>query len=294
MIVSITYGALGFLADGYTDPFYVRFTTPKQKSMILGTSRAAQGIIPKVLNLKLVGEKFEGEIFNYGFTIIQSPYGKVYYHAIDEKLDKRTKNGLFILAVDPWAFCENKIQGMQFIESELELAKITNFNSYPNYDYLRNAYRESMFELVMNKINPDKTIFLHDDGWLEVTIDTSRNFIIANTKEKISDYKKKIALQSFSKERFYYFNKIVKLLKKHGTVVMVRIPVGKEMFSLENDFFSDFNNRMIDISKKQNIHFLSYKDMDYLYPDGNHLHKSSGLKFSEKLSKDINKILLHE
>ena len=37
-------------ADGNLDPFYIRFTTPKQKNMILGTSRAAQGLQPSIFD----------------------------------------------------------------------------------------------------------------------------------------------------------------------------------------------------------------------------------------------------
>mgnify|MGYP001024422816 CR=1 FL=1 len=40
--------AVIFKAGGKTDPFYVRFTTPKHQNMILGTSRAAQGLQPKI------------------------------------------------------------------------------------------------------------------------------------------------------------------------------------------------------------------------------------------------------
>jgi len=58
-------------ADGNTDPFYIRFTTPKQASLILGTSRAAQGLQPAVIN-----EIGKTQLFNYAFTLGQSPFGE--------------------------------------------------------------------------------------------------------------------------------------------------------------------------------------------------------------------------
>lgn len=60
-------------ADGYTDPFYIRFTTPKQNNLILGTSRAAQGLQPDVFK-----DILETDVYNYAFTVTHSPYGPTY------------------------------------------------------------------------------------------------------------------------------------------------------------------------------------------------------------------------
>ena len=39
--------------NGKIDGFYLRFTTPKQHSLVIGNSRAAQGIVPSVVNESL-------------------------------------------------------------------------------------------------------------------------------------------------------------------------------------------------------------------------------------------------
>ncbi|MCY0969567.1 hypothetical protein ACM642_10780 [Chryseobacterium sp. CY353] len=44
-IIAIHY-FLGGFAGGNTDSFYKRFTSPQQSNLILGNSRAAQGIRP--------------------------------------------------------------------------------------------------------------------------------------------------------------------------------------------------------------------------------------------------------
>ena len=36
-------------ANGSSDEFYLKLTTPKQGNLILGTSKAAQGVQPKIL-----------------------------------------------------------------------------------------------------------------------------------------------------------------------------------------------------------------------------------------------------
>ena len=151
-IIITSYVLLGFLADGKTDPFYLRFTSPKQHSLILGSSRAAQGIVSTILNDELDEAILEGEIYNYSFTVLHSPFGAVYLNAIKEKLSEKTKKGLFIISVDPWSI-SSRIDIDYPRESKLELAKISEFNSYPNYDYLRNAYQDSFtFRELVNKI----------------------------------------------------------------------------------------------------------------------------------------------
>ena len=92
-----------FVADGTTDEFYIRFTTPEQNSMIVGTSRAAQDILPAVIDSVLNNNHLAGASFNYAFTVAHSPYGPAYYESIKKKLNKNSKEGKFIVAVDPWS-----------------------------------------------------------------------------------------------------------------------------------------------------------------------------------------------
>jgi zona occludens toxin (predicted ATPase) len=83
-------------ANGESDAYYERLTTPAQTSLIIGTSRSAQGILPSILNSELG----RSDIYNFSFTISHSPYGPVYLDRIDQKLLKNSKNGIFILSVD--------------------------------------------------------------------------------------------------------------------------------------------------------------------------------------------------
>jgi hypothetical protein len=293
LCIAIIYALLGFLADGRTDPFYLRFTSKQKNSMILGTSRAAQGIVPKVVS-KLISKEIEGNLFNYSFTVLHSPYGKTYFKAIQEKLDKNTKNGLFIVAVDPWSIAQ-RTDIDYFRETELELAKINDFNSYPNYNYLRNAYQNSFFSLIKNKLMPEENMILHEDGWLEVTIDVRKEMIEKGSKEKIKDYRtKQLSNYKISLERIAYLEKTIALLKKYGTVVLVRIPVDKRMLAIENELDPIFTERIEKIANKFETKFLSYKDENYVFPDGNHMYKESGKIFSRKLGADINKLFTNE
>lgn len=86
LVISILFLWICSNADGYTDPFYMRFTTSKQNSLILGTSRAAQGLQPKFFDSIL-----KETILNYSFTVAHSPFGKTYLRSIKKKMDLNSK-----------------------------------------------------------------------------------------------------------------------------------------------------------------------------------------------------------
>ncbi|HEX8278894.1 MAG TPA: hypothetical protein VF540_09375, partial [Segetibacter sp.] len=166
-----------FLADGTIDTFYLRFTTPSQNSFILGTSRAAQGLQPDIIDSFLNQNGFASKLFNYSFTVAHSPYGPVYYEAIRKKLDKNTQNGIFIIAVDPWSISsgtKDPNDSTAFEENKLCLATTKAINSVrPNIDYLINSYAEPIFSIYIKRIKNllrEPPLVLHKNGWLEVKV----------------------------------------------------------------------------------------------------------------------------
>ena len=48
IILVISILAVFYVADGYADSFYLKISSSKQKNLILGTSKAAQGVQPQV------------------------------------------------------------------------------------------------------------------------------------------------------------------------------------------------------------------------------------------------------
>lgn len=284
--ISCIYLSLGYLADGYSDPFYLRFTTPKQKSLIIGTSRAAQGIAPSILNDKLDKSKFNLPIYNYSFTIHDSPYGETYYKLIVKKIDQKNNNGIFILDINPWGL--SSVRGLKFPrESKKHLSRLTYVSMNPNYDYLRSTYGSTMFDLIYKKINKDTTLLLREDGRLIVRIDMDSTEVLKRISSKAEVYKKTKA--KFSPYRLKWLKKTVNFLKNKGTVILVRIPVSEEFVELENKFMPNLDS----IIKKEfpDLKYLNYTGISnqFLYPDGNHLYHESCEKFTEILVKDINK-----
>lgn len=78
---------LGSFADGNTDNYYQHFTSPKPYNLILGSSRAAQGINPNILEKNLPDRKFD----NFALTVVDSPYVEIYLDAIKKKIRSQNK-----------------------------------------------------------------------------------------------------------------------------------------------------------------------------------------------------------
>jgi hypothetical protein len=290
ILVIVTYAILGFFADGHTDPFYLRLTSPKQKSLVLGTSRTAQGIQPKYLNKYITIEGVSKPIYNYGFTVLHSPYGETYFNAITAKVDTTSHNGLFILAVDPWNL-GSRIDINYQRETKKELGKINFYNISPNYDYLTNAYKKSMFTLPFTE---ESSMFLQKDGWLEVDVDMTPEKLKDRTVSKVEMYDLNLQFYKVSNSRILWLKKTVAFLSNYGEAIMIRIPIGKEILNIENKLSPNFDTIISENFKS--IRYLNYKDDydSYEFTDGNHLYKESGKEFSIKLAKDINHILREE
>lgn len=260
-------------ANGYTDPYYVRFTTPKQQSLILGTSRAAQGIQPKIFK-----ESINLDIFNYSFSNAQSPFGPIYFESIKKKLDENTKNGIFIVTIDPWNISSkssNPDDIKTFRENELCLNNTTLVSCKPNFQYLIKNLSGRYWDVLLNKKGP---VFLHEDGWLEVSVAMDSSTVKRRIDSKVKNYRdNELPYYKLSSVRLKYLEKTILFLKNYGKVYLVRLPLNQRMMQIENRLMPDFNER---------INYLvpltdGYYDMTALnsrfdYTDGNHLSKLSG------------------
>ena len=117
------YAILGSFADGNVDDNYRHFAEEKPSNIILGDSRGSQAVVPSILDTKL-SKKFD----NFSLNIVYSPYGEIYYQALKKKLNPETKNGIFILTVDPWNLSINKnIKTLQEYPENISPLKDMNF-----------------------------------------------------------------------------------------------------------------------------------------------------------------------
>ncbi len=270
-------------ANGYTDAYYLRFTTPKQNSLILGTSRAAQAIQPSVLD-SILGNR----IYNFAFTNRQSPYGSVYYESIKKKINKESKNGIFIVAISPWSISSitedpNNYKNFREVDLCLDNTSIVNMN--PNIQYLLNNYSEPYYKLLFEKNKSN--VFLHNDGWLEVSVEMDSVSVHKRLETKINTYNN-LTNYEFSTYRLGYLENIVNYLQQYGKVYLVRLPVHEKILEIENKIMPDFEDKIsAAINHSSGYYNFTTTGHLYSYTDGNHLYKTSGYDISVLIAELI-------
>lgn len=288
-LVLITLYGVFWQAGGHSDdPFYVRFTTHKQQSMILGTSRAAQGLLPAVFN-EVLGRD---DLYNFAFTAPHSPWGPTYLGAIKKKINQ-SKEGIFVLDVSPLNLSIGKglpDDTLSFNEVNLTLAKINSVDSKPNIPYLLNNYRDnSEGGRYYDLIRKSKWMYLHEDGWLEIFCNQKcLDGMEANIKVKVESYKKQLPAQKYSETRRNYLIKTIEYLKQFGKVYLVRLPLHPEMMKLENQYMPDFNDK-IDSAVQLSSGYLDLtgQNAEFIYHDGNHLYSESAREVSKIIAEWI-------
>lgn len=284
------------LADGSTDAMYLKFTTPKQSSLILGSSRAAQGIQPKYLESILE----HTDIYNYAFQIPSSPYGEIYLESIKNKVNKHAENGLFILEVNPWTLSttvDSTTNKSFLIEKDgfLEHTKYVCMN--PNLEYLFESFEKKYVDIIRNRNKKGnyQTYFVEDDGWLHVTVKSDKFSKTVSVKMKIEMYRNKLkTYKGFSSFRIYYLSKTIQFLKQYGEVYLVRVPVIQSLLEIENELEPEFDNVIKKIANENKAYYINMMPelKKYGYTDGNHLDVISGKQFSIDLANKI-KTLQH-
>ena len=266
--------------NGYSDPFYIRFTTPKQQNLILGTSRAAQGLQPHVFK-----QLMDLDIYNYAFTVSQSPYGPIYLESIKNKLDRNSENGIFIITVDPWSISSKTLNPndiKHFRENELCVGNTPMVDSKPNFQYLFNNLSGKYADILLKDIK--SSMFLHENGWLEVTISMDSTKVKKRIDSKIENYRENLSKWKYSSLRLEYLKKTILFLKNYGKVYLIRLPVHERMMKIENELTMNFDEKIKKVVPLADGYFdMTPSNIKFNYTDGNHLHKKSGRLVSEEI-----------
>jgi len=283
--ILLTIKAVLYFADGYSDPYYLKVSSPKQSNLILGTSKSAQGLQPKFFN-----NVFKKNFYNYSFSINISPYGKTYLNSIKNKLDTTQNNSIFILSVDVWSISsitKKPNDYLHFRETKSFLKGVNNVTEIPNYNYLINYYDNKYYSILLKRT----PFLLHNDGWLEVFLNDIKTSIDRRTSFTLESYNKKMIKYKFSSLRLDYLSKTIIFFKKYGKVYIVRLPVHPKLFKIENKLQPDFNSLIKPAIEVSNGYFdMTPYNKNYIYTDGVHLNKKSGESVSKTISNWIKKI----
>ncbi len=297
-------GGLGLTAGlrrGYVDAFYARFTSPPAGSLVLGTSRAAQAIKPSVLAARL-GQRYEGPWLNYAFTLAESPYGPGYLSSIQRKLAPGTRHGLFILAVDPWSLSlpsraprasAESASGSQetvFPEANSMVSQLASVSQKPNLDYLAHYLHKPFYQLLLNADTAHVIERLHPDGWLEIALpppSANPALLQRRTAEKLATYRALAATSYLATSRLDYLQKTIEYLRLHGRVVLVRLPTGAAMATVEAQYQPNFDQQMHELAHRYAVPYLNYLPLAYPTNDGNHLTRTAAAQLSQRLAGDM-------
>lgn len=288
------------LSQGYVDMYYPKFTQPGG-SLVLGLSRADQGIAPSLLGEELQPGSFAAPFVNFASN--QSYYGEVYLEAIRKKVPAGVANGLYILSVTPGSFTAPKRAGEQELiqmDEHSIMGKTGDFTSRPNYDYIVNCYGQALYNSLHNRTAWENLIS-HDDGWNEVRMRSGENTIrerdMASWKaQNLNFYKRKIRTEAVREHRKEYLGKTIDFLKGHGTVVLVRLPADPDIIHLENATWEGFDGDMERTAGRHGIRYLNYSEgLDGMQTyDGSHLASESARKFTRILAADIRRIMTNQ
>ena len=280
-------------SGGYVDYFYEKFTTPKAKSLILGDSRSMQGIQPTVINNDLLNQYFELPILNYSFTIAQISYGPLYLESIKKKLDSTSKNGLFIVTVNPWILSkrekDNEQRGVYF-EEGMPPHNMNFVNMDPNFEYFFKNFNYFHFKSIIRR-----TSKMHKDGWLEES-NLPKDSVMLNVwkKKQIDLYTNWSKVWKKSVYRLTSLMETINYLKGFGTVTLIRMPIDKHLLQIEENFWNNFDKDILNLAKKTNVKYINFsKDNIYETYDGNHLDKYGGVTFTKNLCDSIRLNLRH-
>ncbi len=270
--------------DGKNDKYYLRISSGKQSSLIVGTSRAAQGINPSILNSYLG----RNDIYNFSFSNLHSPFGEVYFNRIKQKIDTSNKiNGIFIITIDPWSISIDTTKEIDYYREEKTfLYGLKEVNSHPNLTYLIKYYEDKH----INILNSSNSYELHSDGWLEVKITMDSASIDKRTKLKIKEYiSTKLNTNKYSKYREENLLKTIDLLRRFGRVILLRLPIDKELLAVENKYMPDFSKKINSISKEKKVDFIDLTNLNnsLKFTDGSHLYKESSEVISRIIAKKI-------
>jgi hypothetical protein len=272
--------------DGYTDDHYERIASPRQAALILGTSRAAQGLLPEEIDGTALGA--DAPLYNFAFTSATSPYGRVYYAAIERKLLRLDgdRRGLFLLEVSPLAISTRQAQRGADPEEETFLAKLHSVSLAPNveYPFYTSNRGYNIIDRTVRRWTGRGRLFLHADGWLEVT-PVDERLVEANIAQKLEDYRVTFGTSEYSPERDMYLERTLALLTPLGRAALVLLPIDPRLRALEHGYMPDFDVRMRALAERAHATYVDLSDLDGQVEtnDGNHLRRDSARRVSREL-----------
>jgi hypothetical protein len=278
-IIAVIFSCHNF-ATGFIDYYYAKITN-EGNSLIIGTSRASQGIIPDSV---MLGTSFDGPMLNFAFSSFDSPFDEAYFNAIKKKLNEETHNGIFIIEIDPFALSND----LSTKATSRKLSDQFIFKGNPNYEYLyRNV--NPFYQLIEFRNFIDESSVLHKNGWLELVLPMDSAAVKTRSDAKVTKALAMAQTSSISIEKLDYLRKTIALLQEHGTVILIVMPALQSIIDIEKRYAQTIDIEVRKIAVQTKVKYYDFRSQcnKYTYVDGNHLDKASAILFCKELNKII-------
>jgi hypothetical protein len=288
--IVLLHAAMIPFVDGTILIYFHKCSSPKQHSLIIGTSRASQSLMPSVFK-----DSLGIDILNFAFNGTTSPYSKVYTHAIEEKLGDNSAKGTFILCVEPWSIgvLRESITGeTKYPEEKNILSKLHFFNGYPNIEFIAQDYDKGWGNIAYTRWRKNSSITGHEDGWIEVMREIDSTEIVKRAKGKADGMRSSLPNFSFSADRMNELKQLIAQLRKRGEVFLVRLPVSKSIFEIEEELNPTFDSLITSISNTYNSYYFNMQPLheEMIFNDGHHINREYAPKCSSIIASWIKEI----
>jgi len=273
--------------DGNTSITLSKVSNGQHKHLVIGTSRIAQAVQPKTLE-----ETTNRRFLNFAIDAATTSYSESYNRAIEKIIPTDCKDGIFILAMDPWTITSfhNPVNGeVMEPEKEATLSKQITITNQLNLEYLIRDFRDGWGQILLTYLRSNSTVVGHDDGWIEVTRPDDADFVSARMAKKIKAKRKEMAHAFISEERKKALESLLLYLKPLGQIYFVRLPVDPEYLELEQELHPHFDAFVDSLQKRFQIPYYDMQrhSSEVVFNDGHHINKAYAPAMSKLIAEWI-------
>ena len=275
-----------YVAGGRFNDNYNKFTMEAKGSIILGSSRATHGLNPEFI--------LDNKIANFAFDAFSSSFSKEYNSAIYSYLgDSLKSKGVVVIDINPWTLSIDTSLKEPYREKDRILNQDISFGRKPNYGFLLSDYKHGWGKIIMDEvIFPNSSKYLHESGWMEVSLDMEDSSIQERKNGLLNSYKEKAKTSIVSEYRINSLIELIDTLNDFKKIFIVKLPVCPELLETESSFFNEDSVYSLIKERLPTTEIIELKSNDLIWIDGHHVYKKSVKLMSERLNNKIKQSIM--